>query len=235
MADTLGRLLRNARTARGLSVQAVADHVGVSRQAVSQWENDTNQPSTESLFKARAFLGIPLREIERFAGTATLTASAERLNPEPPEFARVARERQPNIGEFERDVPVYGLAVAGDDADFHTNGSVVDYVRRPLGIQRARNVYAIHVVGTSMSPRFDDGELVYVSSGRPPAIGDYVIIELRPREGEITGRGYLKRLLKRTPTKIVVEQFQPPKTLEFQLDEIAVLHRVIPWNEVLGV
>ncbi len=51
MADlqSLGEALKNARTARKFTQEYVADTLGVSRQAVSKWENGTSDPSTSNL------------------------------------------------------------------------------------------------------------------------------------------------------------------------------------------
>jgi len=127
-----------------------------------------------------------------------------------------------------------GNAVGGRDADFFLNGDVIDHVRRPPGIARAKGVFAIYVVGDSMFPRFAEGELIYATTLRKPAIGDDVIVELLPPHDGAQSAGYLKRLVRQTPTKIVVSQFNPTKTPEFDLRRVKAVHRVIPWTELLG-
>lgn len=47
--QSLGEALKNARTARKFTQEYVADTLGVSRQAVSKWENGTSDPSTSNL------------------------------------------------------------------------------------------------------------------------------------------------------------------------------------------
>jgi phage repressor protein C with HTH and peptisase S24 domain len=86
-----------------------------------------------------------------------------------------------------------------------------------------------------MWPRFDQGEMIYVNPGRPPAIGDYVVVELAPAPGERNGKSFIKKLVKRTSETIVCEQFNPPMQLEFDRSEIKGMHRVVPWNEVMGI
>lgn len=48
---TLGERIRQHRQRAGLSQEAVADLVGVSRQAVTKWETGQSAPSTENLFR----------------------------------------------------------------------------------------------------------------------------------------------------------------------------------------
>ncbi len=47
--QSLGEALKNARIARKFTQEYVADTLGVSRQAVSKWENGTSDPSTSNL------------------------------------------------------------------------------------------------------------------------------------------------------------------------------------------
>lgn len=46
---TLGETIRTLRKNAGLSQEALAEKLGVSRQAVSKWENDNGMPETEKL------------------------------------------------------------------------------------------------------------------------------------------------------------------------------------------
>lgn len=48
---TMGKRIRRLRKERKLSQEFLAEHLGVSRQAVSKWENDVNCPDTQKLIK----------------------------------------------------------------------------------------------------------------------------------------------------------------------------------------
>jgi phage repressor protein C with HTH and peptisase S24 domain len=133
------------------------------------------------------------------------------------------------------DVPVKGLAVGGEDSDFQFNGETVDYVRRPAGLAKAAGIFAIYVRGSSMAPRYDEGDLVYVSTTRPPSVGDYVILEMAPGPNETAGKGFIKRLKARAGSKIICEQFNPPGDMEFDKRQVLNLYRVVPNNELYGV
>lgn len=65
---TLGEVLRSHREACHMTQEFVAQQVGVSRQAVSKWEQGASEPSTTNLIKlARVFNVDPadlLREVE---------------------------------------------------------------------------------------------------------------------------------------------------------------------------
>lgn len=55
---TLGENIRRLRLGKGLSQEVLADHLGVSRQAVSKWEKDLSRPDTENLLSLAALLGV---------------------------------------------------------------------------------------------------------------------------------------------------------------------------------
>ena len=73
----------------------------------------------------------------------------------------------PALSGLSRDLPVLGTAMGGEEGAFEFNGEVVDYVRRPPGLEMARGAFAIYVQGESMAPRYEEGELVFVHPGRP--------------------------------------------------------------------
>lgn len=57
---TLGEKIRSLRKAAGLSQEALAEQLGVSRQAVSKWENDNGMPETEKLITMAKLFGTSL-------------------------------------------------------------------------------------------------------------------------------------------------------------------------------
>lgn len=248
MTESFGDLLKAARDAKGKTQQQVAVALGVTRQAVGQWESGANSPTAENLIRAFEFLGVAvpaaLRQAVESAGLPKVgpvkVVSLNATNQQPivernPHTVRQSHDIQPLPRDLPIDVPVHGSAAAGPDADFWMNGEVVDYVRRPPGVSGAAKLYAIYVVGSSMAPKFEDGDLVYVSQGRPPKVGDYVVVELHPEKGERAGKGFIKRLVKRNPDKIVLEQFNPKRTITLQSVKVKQVHRVVPLNELFGV
>lgn len=56
----IGHRIREARTRAGLSQKKLATAVGVSRVAVSLWENGTNTPSRENIQSVAKELNIPI-------------------------------------------------------------------------------------------------------------------------------------------------------------------------------
>lgn len=134
-----------------------------------------------------------------------------------------------------RNVPVYGTGSGGDGGDFRFNGQTIDHAPRPPGIENRRDVYVVYVIGDSVSPKYEDGDPIYVDPHRRPQPRDYVVVELYPAEDGAPGDAYVKRLVKRTATKIVVEQHNPAKEISFDEADVARVHRVIPYPELIGI
>ncbi len=63
MQNELGARIRALRRERGLSQEALAQALEVSRQAVTKWEDGSSLPSTANLFALSGFFGVPLAEL----------------------------------------------------------------------------------------------------------------------------------------------------------------------------
>lgn len=63
MEQELGGRIRALRRERGISQEALAETLGVSRQAVTKWEDSSSLPSTANLLALSAFFGVPLSEL----------------------------------------------------------------------------------------------------------------------------------------------------------------------------
>ena len=62
---SLGEALKAHRTECKMTQEFVADHLGVSRQAVSKWETGTSDPSTSNLLALAKLYGIRADELLR--------------------------------------------------------------------------------------------------------------------------------------------------------------------------
>ena len=63
MDNELSTRIRALRKERGLSQEALAQALEVSRQAVTKWEDGSSLPSTANLFALSGFFGVPLAEL----------------------------------------------------------------------------------------------------------------------------------------------------------------------------
>ena len=69
LRHSLGEVLKEHRTRCGMTQEFVADAMGVSRQAVSKWENGTADPSTSNLLKLAKLYGLSPEELIRAVQT----------------------------------------------------------------------------------------------------------------------------------------------------------------------
>ena len=66
-AKSLAEVFNARRTAAGYTQEYVAEALGVSRQAVSKWENGTSEPSTSNLMALAKLYGLSVDELLRTA------------------------------------------------------------------------------------------------------------------------------------------------------------------------
>jgi len=60
---SLGSNISNKRKSLKLSQEYVAEQLGVSRQAVSKWETNQSEPSTDNLIKLADLFDIDIKEL----------------------------------------------------------------------------------------------------------------------------------------------------------------------------
>jgi phage repressor protein C with HTH and peptisase S24 domain len=178
--------------------------------------------------------GVPasLPEGPRGLLAALLGVAEDALRGDKPSSGRTVAPvpRAPQAGTADR-LPVLGLAECGPDGWALWNGEVVDYVARPSNLFGVTQAYAVFVVGSSMEPRYFPGELVHVHPGRPVTIGSFVLVQIRPKEEGEAPRAVIKRLVRRSGNKIVLEQYNPKKTFELKDSDVVSIHRVVASGE----
>jgi phage repressor protein C with HTH and peptisase S24 domain len=217
--DSVRDLIAKKLKARGLTMKAASLQIGKSHAYLQQ-------------FLER---GVPasLPEGPRGALAALLQVEEDALRGAVPSSGRTVSSPSrlpPQIGTADR-LPVLGMAECGPDGWALWNGEVVDYVARPSNLAGVTQAYAVFVVGNSMEPRYFPGELVHVHPGRPVTIGSFVLVQIRAREDGEAPRAVIKRLVRRSGNKIVLEQYNPKKSFELKADELVSMHRVVASGE----
>lgn len=123
-------------------------------------------------------------------------------------------------------IPVYGSAVGGLDGEFEMNGVVLYEVMAPPSLSPVSGAYAVQVSGDSMEPRYFDGEVVFVDPTRRVKRGDFVIAQVRLKE-EGPLLAYIKRFVRHNAVELVLEQYNPPKELRFNHENVHSVHFVV--------
>lgn len=227
---------------RGMTEASWARAAKVSSSLFQDMKNKGTRPRVDTLEKVLAAARVTMPEFYALLGTETDT---------PPQSNVVeADSRHYRHRSNPMDVPVWGSAEGSDYIpDLDEPGTcvettslmpddIIDHIRRPIGIAEKRNVYALFVVGTSMEPRYFDGEPIFVDPARTPAIGDHVVLQLAApdfEEGERVVRAMVKRLEKRTADFYFLRQYTPNLTFKVAKTNVMAIHRVIPPNELHGI
>lgn len=171
----------------------------------------------------------------------------------PPAFANKPADLLGGIAvnnDLPRDIPVFGTAegastpVDGDgntvliDAMTMDQDEVVEYRLRPSSLIGKRNIYALYVIGDSMAPWKEAGELIYIDGNRAPAINDYVVVQCRndfvehADEHRIV-RTMVKRLVRRSSQWVELQQYNPAQTFRIPTSSIAKIQRVMRLDELV--
>jgi phage repressor protein C with HTH and peptisase S24 domain len=207
-AKTPGDRVRERRAALKLSQPQLAKKAGITYQAIQQLEAGGGSKHLVAIARA---LGV------------TAEWLADGMGPSP--------RGGPSPRALAEKLKVLGMAQCGPDGWSLWNGDVIDMVDRPASLAGVPNAYAVYVVGASMEPRYYQGELVMIHPGKPVTNGAFVLVQRRPRNDGDTPLAVIKRLVKRTATRTVLEQFNPARTFEIRNDDIVSIHRVVGSGE----
>jgi phage repressor protein C with HTH and peptisase S24 domain len=206
----LGRRVRDARIALGMSQDDLAEAAGTTQTTIEKIENGK---STRSRFLPAVFsvLRLPLDDLVANKPTTlgrTAISSATRV---PPPVSSA------------RDLPVYSSAEGGPGGTIFSTDPI-DYVVRPDPLANVKAGYAMYVVGDSMSPAFEQGDLILINPSLPYRSGDDVLI-YRVEDG--TYEAAVKRLRRATAEAWQLEQFNPAKNLSLSRKDWPTCHVII--------
>lgn len=135
-----------------------------------------------------------------------------------------------------RPLPLLGTAIGGDHGDIDEDvelvelnlGEILDYVARPASLAGDPDAYALTILSDSMAPKFEPNDRVAVSPRQPVSIGDYVIVQLRGREGDDDRikMVLIKRLVRRGAGFVELRQYNPDMTFRIDAKRVAAMHKV---------
>jgi transcriptional regulator with XRE-family HTH domain len=106
---TLGERIQTCRKRAGLSQEALAEQLGVSRQAVSKWELDSAQPDLDKVVALARLFGITTDALLLGEEAAPAPEPAPGTAPPPPPAMEKAPPRWYLLGAIPMAVGVYFL------------------------------------------------------------------------------------------------------------------------------
>jgi transcriptional regulator with XRE-family HTH domain len=184
-----GEIIRGRRKQLGLSQAKLASAVGTNQQTIDKIEKDIIK---HSRFMARIAheLGLRLEELdpESFPGSPTNVIPGEVL-------------------AGARDLPVHAAAEGGK-GQIIVSSDPVDWVLRPAPLANVRGGYGLIIVGESMVPEFEPGDIALVNPHLPPVPDVTSVFYSEVQEGEV--RATVKRLIRVAPDAWHLRQWNPP-------------------------
>lgn len=193
--------LKQARASAKLTQADVARKFDVSPQAVSQWERGEAVPEQDKLLPLAQLYGIDtawlLGEVDSASArneSAAGQVKTESYRP-PPELLGV------------RDLKVFAAVEAGPGT-MVVSTEPIELVPRPWYLREVKDGFAVLIVGDSMEPAYEPGDIAIVNPRLPPMRGKDVILVSGEHTGEFTAS--IKRLIGWTAAHWQLRQFNPP-------------------------
>jgi len=214
--------IKEWRLERGLSMQALAERVGTSRQQIHKLERGERRLTEDWMRRIAVILDCAPADLLSARADAPGGSGAS---------SRSARPAGVEIGDmqsisFDRDdpIPVYASAQGGPDGTLMAY-EPIEFVDRPEPLFGVRNAFAMYVVSDSMEPKYSQGALLLIHPGRPVRQNDYVLIVKQAEDGEHSAM--VKQLVRTETHRLVVRQFNPPREFELDRKDITSVSLVI--------
>jgi hypothetical protein len=128
-------------------------------------------------------------------------------------------------GAETKDFPIYGAAQGGSSGAMALSSDPIQQIMRPDPLLTVKSSYGVFVVGESMSPAYEQGDIALVHPGLPPRRGADVILSRREPDG--TPHVLIKQLVGWTDTEWRVRQYNPAKEFELPRDEWAEIQTIV--------
>lgn len=217
--------------AKGWTQGQLAEELGVSQPTVNRWLSGAD-PRGETRDRLNSLY-------EKTMGANPSESTPAAVNPEP---AEVTYPNYPsNAGTpipvtFKNEtIGIYGRAVGGDDGRFVLNGQRVMDVLCPPTLVGVKDAYGVFVHGSSMEPRYEEGEAVFVNPHVPVRQGNYAVVQTKGEfEGDEIG-GFIKKFVSMNAKELVLAQFQRPETFPVEEVEAGQYLLRIPRSKVVAV
>jgi len=224
MSEKIGKRLREAREAKGLSQAELADLIGRDKSAISLLEADKRGANVELVSRLAIALGVSADWLAFGKGSMSDAAQASAPDTRPsdtftPKIIPGSELVSPN-----RDLPVYAAAKGGDGHVIITFDPI-SYMKMPAVLQGVKGGYGLLLNGESMVPAYRPGETALVNPNLPPARDEDVILYHTSDTNE--NEAIIKRLIGFNNREWLLEQYNPYQEFkEFRADW-PVCHRVV--------
>lgn len=207
--------LRTARKAQNLSQGALAKLAGVSQQLISQIERGVLGAGKVDLPKIADALGLQVEALDPhyWRNHPAAQKARQAVSPSPPASGTV--------------FPLYASVEGGTSGEMVLSNEPVEYRGHPL--DNVAEAYLTYVVGDSMAPAFEQGDIVLVNPHAPPRPGNDVVLQTQAQmDTDHAQRAALvKRLIRATAEDWHLEQFNPAKKFKLRRHQWPICHVIV--------
>jgi phage repressor protein C with HTH and peptisase S24 domain len=193
----IGKRIETAMIKAGKKPVDIARHLKITESAVSQWFAKDTGPKSVRLSVLAAFLSTTVDYLITEDGQAPGGARAGRGGGPPPSLDRP-------------DLAVYASAAGGPEGAWVLSSDAIAWIHRDQRLQGVRDAFACYVVGESMFPAYEHGNLLLVNPAVPPNAGDDCLLIQEVPDG--ARYALIKRLVRFNSTSWTVKQWNPDKT-----------------------
>jgi hypothetical protein len=199
----IGRRIESAMQRAGKKPVDIARHLKISESAVSQWFAKDTGPKSVRLSDLAAFL----------------STTVDYLTSEGDGPPGAALPPQPSLGMRANlpDLAVYASAAGGPEGAWVLSGDAIAWIHRDQRLVGVRDAFACYVVGESMFPAYEQGNLLLVNPAVPPNAGDDCMLIQEAADG--ARYALIKRLVRFNSTSWTVKQWNPDKTFSLPRKE----------------
>lgn len=167
--ETINDRIAARRRARKMSQDELAKRIGITRVSISKWESGLNQPKGRYLNDLAAALGVTVGWL--------LTGEDEGAVIPVPEVIPGYHNVEPAVIPQGNRIPILSYVQAGNWREICEQATTfdgnVEYVTASVDIGPCG--FGLWIRGHSMTPMFNEGDLVIIDPDEQPRPGDYVV------------------------------------------------------------
>ncbi|MDZ7824143.1 MAG: S24 family peptidase [Ahrensia sp.] len=130
------------------------------------------------------------------------------------------------------ETPVLGTAAGSPIGTDILSNEPLEYVKCPPGLVGVRDAYMLWVNGSSMAPKFENGEPLFINPHRPVRQNDYVVVQVFENGGL---KALVKRFIRDSEHTVELEQFNPPAKISIKKEQVHRIHRILTATEIAGI
>lgn len=163
--------------------------------------------------------------------TPTLPESSPAVAADPASIARRPADQASARPEIRKDEQLGRFPVYRSGGRFD-GGSIVEdfplyHLTLPIRVQ-AKDLYAVAISDTTMSPRYEPGDLAYAHKSAIAHPKDYVSVLVRGRVNYRDATiAYIRQLVHESTDEVIVRQINPSLETRFARESIEGIHRIV--------